>query len=373
MKVAAVFAAAALAAVGTSAPASAAPAAWPPLELEIRTPFPPTAFPSAGRTYLTYELHLRNFTTKPQTLRRIEVLAADAPTGDPVWAVEGAELDALLHKVGERIVGDQVPKAGSGYGREIAPGGSVLVFLSIALEPGAQVPAQLRHRVYTADSVAEGAAIDTHHTALRVFGPPVTGPGWVADSGPSNDSHHRRGVIVWTGETSISRRYAIDWVQMDGGAMFKGDPTDNGAYLAYGEDVLAVGAGRVVEVVGDVAENTPRSPPPAPVTYRTLGGNWIVLDLGQGRFAHYMHLQADSVRVKPGERVRRGQVIAKLGNSGDARAPHLHFEITTSAAPLTGEGVPYLIDRFRVRTPDGVWETRVRELPLKGMQIEFER
>ena len=43
----------------------------------MRVPFEPTAFPSADRIYLTYELHLRNFAPIPFTLRRVEVLDAD--------------------------------------------------------------------------------------------------------------------------------------------------------------------------------------------------------------------------------------------------------------------------------------------------------
>ena len=51
--------------------------------------------------------------------------------------------------------------------------------------------------------------------------------------------------------------------------------------------------------------------------------------------------------------------------------PHLHFEITTSAKPLQGDGVPYVLERFRVKTPDGQWETRTRELPSRNMLVDF--
>src|SRR5580704_5698745 len=66
-----------------------APAAstWPP-QLEMRVPFEPTAFPSDGRTYLTYELYLTNFAANPITLRRVEVLDADDSAAAPIAAFE---------------------------------------------------------------------------------------------------------------------------------------------------------------------------------------------------------------------------------------------------------------------------------------------
>src|ERR1700722_302778 len=217
----------------------AAASTWP-LPLEMRVPFEPTAFPSAGRTYLTYELYLTNFGSAPLTLRRVEVFDADTMAAEPIAAFEEGQLDTLLQRLGEPIVGDQIPVAGAGDWRHVAAGGSVVVYLSIALERGANVPNKLRHRVLTADSTVEGAIVGTHHTKLLVLGSPVQGAQWLADSGPSNDSHHRRGIIVFDGRALISRRYAIDWQQIENGATFSGDPLDNRSYHAYGKAVLAV-------------------------------------------------------------------------------------------------------------------------------------
>jgi murein DD-endopeptidase MepM/ murein hydrolase activator NlpD len=85
-----------------------------------------------------------------------------------------------------------------------------------------------------------------------------------------------------------------------------------------------------------------------------------------------MHLQPGSLRVKAGDRLRRGQVVARIGASGDAREPHLHFEVTTSSKPAAGEGVPYLIDRYRCKsTSDGPMELRTHELPLRNSVVVF--
>jgi murein DD-endopeptidase MepM/ murein hydrolase activator NlpD len=246
--------------------------------------------------------------------------------------------------------------------------------MSIAFDRGAHVPKRLRHRVLTTDSTVEGAEISTHHTELLVFGPPLTGSDWVARSGPSNDSYHRRGILVFDGGATIDRRYAIDWVQSENGATFSGDALDTRSYYAYGEEVLAVADGRAIYARDGIPENVPRHDgfrPAVPLSMDTLAGNTITLDVGRGQFAYYMHLQPGSLRVRAGDRVRRGQVLARIGNSGDSREPHLHFEVTTSSRLLVGEGLPYVIDRYRGKSADDSWQIRTRELPLRDMVIDF--
>jgi murein DD-endopeptidase MepM/ murein hydrolase activator NlpD len=370
-RIVAVLWASVVCATGASAQTASTPipSSFPPPQLEMRVPFEPSAFPSAGRTYVTYELHLRNFATNPFSLRRVEVLDTDTRAVEPVAAFEAAQLDSIVQPVGARAPGDA-----SGDRRQLAGGGSMILFLSIVFDRGAPVPNRLRHRVLTADSAVEGAEISAHHTELRVLGPPLTGSDWVARSGPSNDSYHRRGILVFDGGATIDRRYAIDWVQSKNGATFFGDALDTRSYYAYGEEVLAVSDGIVISARDGIPENVPRREgfrPAVPLSMETIAGNTISLDVGGGQFAYYMHLQAGSLRVKAGDRVRRGQVVARIGNSGDSREPHLHFEVTTSSKLLVGEGVPYLIDRYRGKSADDSWQIRVRELPLRDMVIDF--
>ena len=274
----------------------AKPAPWPP-QLEMRVPFEPTAFPSGARMHLLYELHLTNFATSPLPVSRIEVLEAGAAVAEPIATLRAEQLAASFQAVGGTI------PPGQNGSLAIPNGRTVVVFMYIAFDRGSQIPDKLIHRVTAADSFATGAVIATHHTSLHVLGPPLEGPDWLAADGPGNDpdNHHRRGVLVVDGRPAISRRYAIDWKQVKNGASFSGDPRDKESYYAYGKNVLAVADGRVVTARDGLPDNIPGHNdafhPAVPITLETVAGNTITIDLGNGQFAYYMHLQPGSLRV----------------------------------------------------------------------------
>lgn len=345
---------------------------WLPSQLEVRVPFEPTAFPSELRIYLFYEIHLSNLSSDPIYLSSIEVLDADAPAAAPIATFTAVQLPPIVEVFGAKAPAD------SKGNFQIVAGASAIVWVSIVLDQGSRVPDRLIHRVATTKSVVEGAIIGTHHTALKVVGPPLEGAGWLAHQGPGNFSHHRRGMLVVNGRPMISERYATDWIKVKQDSESVGDPHNVRSYYSYGMPVLAVADGRVVEARDGSPDNLPGQnndtfQPAVPSTSDNQPGNMIVVDLGGGQYAHYFHLQPGSVRVKRGDRVRRGELLARVGNSGDARGPHLHFEMSTSATPA-GEGVPYVIDRYRSTSASGqAMGLRKHELPLNNTLVDFPR
>jgi murein DD-endopeptidase MepM/ murein hydrolase activator NlpD len=56
-------------------------------------------------------------------------------------------------------------------------------------------------------------------------------------------------------------------------------------------------------------------------------GNTVVIDHGTGEYSVLCHMQQGSVQVSRGDRVGRGQVIGRLGNSGNSFGPHLHYHL----------------------------------------------
>ena len=69
-------------------------------------------------------------------------------------------------------------------------------------------------------------------------------------------------------------------------------------------------------------------------------GNAVVIDHGGNEYGVIMHMQKGSVNVSVGEKVKQGQVIGALGNSGDSFGPHVHFHVQHKPIPLKGQGLP---------------------------------
>jgi hypothetical protein len=348
--------------------APATPPVFPPVQLQVRTPVEPTVLASGGWNYLLYELHLQNFTTELATVRGIEVRDADNPAAPPIAQFDQAQLDERLRQV---TIGEDAADIG-----RLKVGQGAVAFLCLAFPARLPVPARLRHRVLLENTFADGPAIGTHATPLQVFGRPLVGTDWTPDNGPSLHSHHRTGLWVVDGSAQISRRYAIDWKKFDSqGKTYAGDPRDVHAYYAYGEKVLAVADGKVVAARDGVPDNIPKTEAgfatALPITFETVGGNQVVIDLGNGQSVAYYHLQPGSVRVKAGDRVRRGQLLARIGNSGDARWPHLHFQVTDKPDVMASEGLPHLFDSYRSKASNQPWETRTREYPMGDIVIDF--
>jgi murein DD-endopeptidase MepM/ murein hydrolase activator NlpD len=111
--------------------------------------------------------------------------------------------------------------------------------------------------------------------------------------------------------------------------------------------VLAVADARVSDLRNGLPDNvgaTERSS--RVITVDSAVGNYVILDLGRGQFAVYAHLQPGSLKVKFGDHVNAGQLLALLGNSGNSDAPHLHFQLTDANSPMGSEGIPCELERF---------------------------
>jgi hypothetical protein len=161
---------------------------------------------------------------------------------------------------------------------------------------------------------------------------------------------HRASSLAVNGSIFFAQRFAIDWMRLDeAGRFLHGDPADVHSYTCYGADVIAVADGTVVDTLNDLDDQKPGTlPDPKTITVLNVDGNHVVLDLGHGVFAFYAHMQKGSVSLAPGARVKRGQVLGKLGNTGNTSAPHLHFHLMEGPSVLGSNGIPYEIDAFEL-------------------------
>ena len=157
-----------------------------------------------------------------------------------------------------------------------------------------------------------------------------------------------RALLPLDGRFALAQRFAIDWEQLDADErVVRGDLKKVESYIIFGRDVIAVADGTVVAMRNELAEQVPGALPPG-LPVDQADGNFVVLDVGQGAFALFAHMQPGSVTVQPGAKVKRGDVLGKVGNTGNSQAPHLHFHVMDGPSPLAANGIPYVIDRFRL-------------------------
>lgn len=340
--------------------------AFPPVQLDIRTPFEPSAFSAGGYRYLVYELQLRNHSEDALHIDALDILAPSPDGNDLILSLSGQTLRDQMSLIGGGSINSM---------RTLDTGRSLTAFLCVAFNEESTLPDNLVHRIVMDDTATLGPVIGTRHDVVRVLANPVRGTGWLADNGLALDRHHRPGMMVAGGVAQISRRYSMDWKRIIDGKLLAGDPLNVHSYHAYGQPVFAAADATVVQARDGFPDNIPRTPagftPAVPLSMDSLAGNSVVLDLGDGLFAHYAHLQPGSVAVKAGQRVRPGEPIANIGNSGDARWPHLHFQVTTGPGIMSSEGVPFVLDQFRAKGPTGKWDTRRKEFPLAGGELDL--
>jgi hypothetical protein len=177
---------------------------------------------------------------------------------------------------------------------------------------------------------------------------PLDGPGWLDANGCcATLTSHRAAANGVNGAFMLAQRFAIDFIQLtEDGRLFDGPPDENTSFPGYGDPVRSVADGVVVRVLDGVPENTPFEAPPLDPSLRTVPGNHIVVDIGGGRFAGYGHLQPGSPTVRAGQRVRRGDMLGLLGNSGNSDLPHLHFQVTNAPGFLGADGRPFVFRSF---------------------------
>ncbi len=316
-----------------------------PLDAPIDVSFgaAPVAFRAGDHMHLAYEIHVMNFAHRPITLERLEVTSGPR-------SLARFEGDALAHMIDE--------------GGRVGPRSIATIFVWLDAD---DVPQALDHRITVKVGEDEMTVSDVR-VAVRamkvpVIAPPLRGRFWLAANGPSNASQHRRAQIPIGGHAHVAQRFAIDWVKPsdDDGKTFSGDPSKNASYHAYGAEALAVADGVVTEVKDGIPENTPGSTRAVPMTLETLGGNHVVVSLGGGLFAFWAHLQPGSLKVKVGDRVKRGQVLGLVGNSGNSTEPHLHFHVSDARSPLGAEGVPWALEAFAMH--DGT--KRTNQIPME--------
>ncbi len=326
----------------------------------------PSVLPTTKARVLVYELNVRNLDTSA-CARLIDVHAHGGSGESAIeqhyqgWTIP-ANTTAYtrdMARVPDPPAGSVPP--GTPPPVDLPAGGGAAIFFFMTLGDGKPAPSVLKHTLEFA-SCTGAAGIQTVaydvpvlNEAPVVIGLPFRGAGWVAGDSANAKGTHRRTLIPvrdatgkpQAGQFHVPERYAIDWIVVDEDARRATGPIDhNAGYLAFGKEIIAVADGVIARTRDGYPEQTPPHGPPNP-TVEMAAGNYIMQDIGGGHFAFYAHLQPGSLHVAKGERVKRGQVLALLGNTGNSTEAHLHFHVSNADDPLVSEGLPFVFDHFQ--------------------------
>jgi hypothetical protein len=311
-----------------------------------------------GLIHLSYPAVFTNNTAYPVTLKSIEVVdpaGRNQPTGtNQVVSMSGKDVTGqfFLFSLPKRFETDL------NYSSELGPGQAASVYFDVTYRDRASVPRCLSHRVAadltlpTGEKTEYVVTDDPVPVAQRdpiILTPPLRGDGWVDGNGCCKQIGPHRGFFsAIDGALWPAEEFSIDFVRINAqGVGFTGDPNKVKSYFYYGDGVFAAGAGTVIEVVRDLPDQVPNDPSIV-TTVETAAGNHVIIDMSEGRYALYAHLQPNSPTVQVGDSVYQGQQLGLLGNSGNTTAPHLHFEIMDRPNTLKAHGLPFVFDKMRL-------------------------
>jgi hypothetical protein len=211
---------------------------------------------------------------------------------------------------------------------------------------------------------------------------PLRGDGWVAVNSPGDR-------IPSHGVDMLGQRYAYDLLRVDGrsrlydhpGSWLRtwtiGRPTSD--YYAWGSSIHAPFDGEVVRAVDGVPERGWIHPVReiAAVVWNGLTfrpeklpsvlGNHVIARNGDV-FAAFVHIATGTVAVTAGQRIRTGDVMGRVGHTGNSTAPHLHFQLMDSDDPLAATGIPCAFREYELQR-DGTWEAIHDGVPRKSDRI----
>lgn len=197
------------------------------------------------------------------------------------------------------------------------------------------------------------------------------------------------------GTNKLGTRYAYDFIQVDWNRkgypayrtsfleyLFRGIPLNQ--YYCWGQEVYAPCDGVVVEardgyqehlrtnLFGDLtnAYKNAHYFDPEKDDVQAVAGNFIIIKYDEDIYAALVHLQTGSIQVSVGQSVKKGDLIGRVGHSGNSFAPHLHFQLMDSCDIATANGLPCAFEKYEVYR-DGIWEAVTAGIPTNKDRIRF--
>ena len=234
--------------------------------------------------------------------------------------------------------------------------------------------------------------IDRRNAMLEMYEPiivefPLRGE-WLSPNTPGTK-------VPSHGTNQLGTRYAYDFIQVDWNRMgtpayrvgvmqylFSGVKLSD--YYCWGQEVYSPCDGIVVGAEDGYAENEKTNLladmsnayknahyfDPEKDDIQSVAGNYVIIKYSENVYAALCHLQTGSVQVSVGQMIKKGEVIGRVGHSGNSFAPHLHFQLMDSSDISVANGVPCAFEQYEI-FQDNEWQIIENGIPTDKDRIRF--
>ncbi len=199
------------------------------------------------------------------------------------------------------------------------------------------------------------AILERNTTTLSL---PFTGE-WYVLSGGIADPNNRN-------SNSFENRGAVTFAMQDAQKKtFKTNGAQNEDYYAFGQPVLAPCDATVVRIIDNINDNDPGS-----VNTMFAGGNTVILKTDKSEYIVLGHLKDGSIKIKEGDKIKKGATLAQCGNSGASKQPSLYFNIQNTDGTQPATGAKAIFSNVTSVMPDGKTEKKQSYTPMMGGKVK---
>lgn len=234
--------------------------------------------------------------------------------------------------------------------------------------------------------------IDRRNAMLEMYEPiivefPLRGE-WLSPNTPGTK-------VPSHGTNQLGTRYAYDFIQVDWNRigtpayrvgvmqyLFSGVKLSD--YYCWGQEVYSPCDGIVVVAEDGYAENEKTNLladmsnayknahyfDPEKDDIQSVAGNYVIIKYSENVYAALCHLQTGSIQVSVGQMIKKGEVIGRVGHSGNSFAPHLHFQLMDSGDITVANGVPCAFEQYEI-FQDNEWQIIENGIPTDKDRIRF--
>jgi hypothetical protein len=184
-----------------------------------------------------------------------------------------------------------------------------------------------------------------NYTPKTLFSLPFSGKWTAFNGGTTPETSHSWDIL--------NQRYAYDFVIQDTDAKSYTEPNPQRPlrptdFYDYAQPILAPADGEIVQVRDGIRDHQKPGTGWLDWSVRDFRGNFVVIRHAESEYSFLAHLIKGSIRVTPGQSVRRGDIIGLCGNSGHSTEPHLHFHVQNTPDFYRSVGLPVTFVNFEV-------------------------